>query len=156
MTIPAHPGRDFFVNMPVSDLQRSKAFFAALGFTFNPLFEDESAACMLVGAQAFVMLLAREKFEHFSHLPVGDASTHALSLYCFGVPTRDEVDSVVETALAAGAREADGAQDYGFMRSRSFFDLDGHGWQVMWMDPVAAEQGPEAAAAGAGAQGAPA
>ena len=147
MTTPAHAGRMLFVSLPVADIERSKAFFAELGFDFNPAFSDETSACMLVGEDAFVMLGTREKFAELSKLPVGDPTTHALALYCFSVSSRDEVDSVSAAALAAGATEADGAEDYGFMYSRSFFDLDGHGWQVMWMDPVAAEQGPEAVAA---------
>ncbi|MEU1616630.1 VOC family protein [Streptomyces sp. NPDC005722] len=147
MTYPAHPGRMLFVNLPVADLERSKAFFAGLGFAFNPVFADESSACMLVGEHAFVMLLGREKFAEFSKLPMADPRTHALALYCFSVSSRDEVDRVGGAALAAGGTEADGAEDHGFMYARSFFDLDGHGWQVMWMDPAAAEQGPEAFAA---------
>jgi predicted lactoylglutathione lyase len=135
-----------FVNMPVADVERSKAFFAKLGFSFNPDFTDETSACMLVGEQAFVMLLSREKFAEFSKLPVGDPTAHALALFCFSVSSRDEVDTVTAAAIAAGGTEADDAEDFGFMYSRSFFDLDGHGWQVMWMDP-AAQQGPEAATA---------
>ena len=137
MTTPAHPGRTLFVNLPVTNLERSKAFFAQLGFSFNPAFTDETAACMLVGEHAFIMLLTREKFAEFSKLPVGDPATHALALFSFSVASREEVDSVGAAALAAGAVEADGAEDHGFMYSRSFFDLDGHGWQVMWMDPSA-------------------
>ena len=140
MTSPAHPGRMLFVNMPVADLARSKAFFAELGFTYNPTMTDENAACMLVGEHAFVMLLSREKFAEFSKLPIADPTTHALALYCFSAASRDEVDAVGAAALAAGGTEVDDAEDFGFMYSRSFFDLDGHGWQVMWMDPVAAEQ----------------
>ena len=155
MTDPAHPGRMLFVNMPVANLERSKAFFAELGFSFNPIFGDETSACMLVGEHAFVMLLSREKFAKHSKLPIADPATHALALYCFSVPSRDEVDSVSAAALAAGATEADKAEDFGFMYSRSFFDLDGHGWQVMWMDPAAAEQAPQAFAA-AGQDDAPA
>jgi uncharacterized protein len=147
MTTPAHPGRMLFVSIPVADLDRSKAFFAKLGFGFNPMFTDETSTCMLVGEQAFVMLLAREKFAEFSKLPIADPTTHALALYCFSVASRDEVDAVTAAALTAGGTEVDDAEDHGFMYSRSFFDLDGHGWQVMWMDPAAAEQGPEAAAA---------
>jgi predicted lactoylglutathione lyase len=147
MTNPAHAGRMLFVNMPVADLERSKAFFAKLGFSYNPNFTDENAACMLVGEQAFVMLLSHETFAQFSHLPMADPTTHALALYCFSVSSREEVDAVSAAALAAGATEADGAEDHGFMYSRSFFDLDGHGWQVMWMDPAAVQQGPEAFAA---------
>jgi predicted lactoylglutathione lyase len=97
---------------------------------------------MLVGEDVFVMLLSREKLAEFSQLPIADPTTHALALYCFSVSSRDEVDAVSAAALAAGASEAGYAEDYGFMYSRSFFDLDGHGWQVMWMDPAAAEQVP--------------
>ncbi len=143
----AHPGRMLFVSIPVADLERSKEFFARLGFSYNPGFTDETAACMLVGEQAFVMLLSREKFAEFSHLPIADPTTHALALYCFSASSREEVDAVSAAALAAGGTEADDAEDHGFMYSRSFFDLDGHGWQVMWMDPAAADQGPEAFAA---------
>src|SRR5215218_7530417 len=129
MTTPAHPGRMLFVNLPVADLQRSKAFFTTLGFSFNPLFGDDTSACMLVGEQAFIMLLSREKFAEHSRLPMADPSTHALALYCFSVSSRDE------------------AEDFGFMYSRSFFDLDGHGWQIMWMDPAAAAPDAEAVTA---------
>jgi predicted lactoylglutathione lyase len=156
MTDPAHPGRMLFVNIPVADLGRSKAFFAKLGFSFDPMLTDASAACMLVGEHAFVMLLSREKFAEFAKLPIADPTTHTLALYCFSVSSRDEVDSVSAAALAAGGREADDAEDYGFMYSRSFYDLDGHGWQVMWMDPAAAEQSPEAFAASAQDADAPA
>ena len=147
MTTPAHAGRTLFVNMPVANVERSMAFFAQLGFSFNPAFSDDKAACMLVGEHAFVMLLSRERFAEVSKLPIADPTTHTLALYCFSVSSRDEVDTVSAAALAAGGSEADDAEDFGFMYSRSFFDLDGHGWQVMWMDPAAAEQGPEAFAA---------
>ena len=144
MPNPAHPGRTLFVSIPVADLERTKAFFAKLGFSYNPKFTDETAACMLVGEHAFVMLLSREKFAEFSKLPSADPTTHALALYSFSASSRDEVDTVAAAALAAGGTEADDAEDLGFMYSRSFYDLDGHGWQVMWMDPAAAQQGPEA------------
>jgi predicted lactoylglutathione lyase len=150
MTTPAHPGRMLFVSIPVADVARSKAFFAHLGFSFDPAFSDGTTACMLVGEQAFVMLGSREKFAELSKLPIGDATTHALALYCFSVSSRDEVDAVSAAALAAGGTEADGPEDLGFMYSRSFFDLDGHGWQVMWIDPAAAAPAPEAVAASAG------
>ena len=156
MTDPAHPGRTLFVSIPVADVERSKAFFAQLGFSYDPRFTDATAACMPVGEHAVVMLLSREKFADFSKLPIADPTTHALALYSFSVSSRDEVDAVSAAALAAGATEADDAEDYGFMYSRSFFDLDGHGWQVMWMDPAAAEQGPEAFAASAQDADAPA
>src|SRR4051812_6737382 len=147
MTTPAHPGRMLFVNLPVADIERTKAFFAKLGFTFNPMFSDDTAACMLVGEHAFVMLLTREKFAEFAKLPLADPTTHTLALYAFSVASRGEVDAVSAAALEAGGTEVDDAEDHGFMYSRSFYDLDGHGWQVMWMDPAAVTQGPEAVAA---------
>jgi len=136
-----------FVTVPVTNVERSKAFFAALGFSFNPMLSDQTGVCMPIGEQASVMLAQREKFAELSKLPIADPTTHALALYCFSVSSRDEVDAVSAAALAAGGREADGAEDFGYMYTRSFFDLDGHGWQVMWMDPAALEQGPEEFAA---------
>src|SRR3954462_16045225 len=102
MTTPAHPGRMLFVNIPVADVERSKAFFAELGFSYNPAFTDETAACMPVGEQAFVMLLSREKFAEFSQLPVADPAPHSMALSCFRVSSRAEVDTVRAAALAAG------------------------------------------------------
>jgi predicted lactoylglutathione lyase len=133
-----------FVSLPVADLERSKAFFASLGFSFNPAFSSDAGACIQVSEQAAVMLLNHETFAQFSHRPMADPTTHALALYCFSVSTRDEVDTVAEAALAAGGIEADGPEAHEDMYSRSFFDLDGHGWQVMWMDPAALQEGPEA------------
>src|SRR3954447_15747489 len=110
MTTPAHPGRMLFVSIPVADLERSKAFFAKLGFSYNPAFTDETAACMLVGEQAFVMLLSREKFAEFSKLPIADPTTHALALYSFSVSSRDEVDAVSAAALEAGGPGGGGSR----------------------------------------------
>jgi predicted lactoylglutathione lyase len=95
------------------------------------------------------MLSSRESFAQYSHLPAADPATHALALYTFTVASREEVDAVSATALAEGATEADGAEDFGFMYTRSFFDLDGHGWQVMWIAPAqpATEEPAEAATA---------
>jgi uncharacterized protein len=148
MTTPAHAGRMLVVNIPVADIERSKAFFARLGFGYDPMFtDDKTAAGMLVGEQAVVMLLSHERFAEFAKLPIADPTTHTLALFCFSVSSRDEVDTVAAAALAAGGSEADDAEDHGFMYSRSFFDLDGHPWQVMWMNPAAAQQGPEKFAA---------
>src|SRR3954465_13590747 len=96
-----------FVNLPVADVERSKAFFAALGFSYNPILTDETAACILVGEHAFVMLLSREKFAEFAKLPIADPTTHTLALYCFSGSSRDEGDTVSAAALAAGG---DGAR----------------------------------------------
>jgi uncharacterized protein len=144
---PAPPSRVLFVSLPVQDPQRSKAFFERLGFSFNPAFTDESTACMSVGEQAFVMLGSHEKVAELSKLPLADPTTHATALFCFTVASRDEVDAVADAAVAAGGQDHEDAEDHGFMYSRSFFDLDGHGWQVMWMDTAAAEVDQHAQAA---------
>jgi len=133
-----------FVTLPVRDPQRSKAFFERLGFSFRPELSDQTAVCMVIGEHAFVMLGTREKFAELSKLPTADPTTHALALFCFSVASRDEVDAVADAAVAAGGQDHDDAEDHGFMYSRSFFDLDGHGWQVMWMDSAAAEVGEQA------------
>ena len=146
MATPAHPGRMLFVNLPVVDVERSKAFFTNVGFSFNPLMTDDTAACMLVGEHAFVMLLSREKCAEHSKLPIADPTTQTLALYCFSASSRDEVDTVTAAALAAGGTEADDAEDHGFMYTRSFFDLDGHPWQILWMNPEAQQGTGEPAA----------
>jgi len=149
MHAPAHPSRSLIVNIPVADVERSKAFFLKLGFGLDPRAGDEGNNALIVfGDEASVMLSSRESFAKYSHLPAGDPATHALALYTFTVASREEVDSVSATALAEGATEADGAEDFGFMYTRSFFDLDGHGWQIMWIDPAqpASEEPAEAAA----------
>jgi predicted lactoylglutathione lyase len=144
---PAYPNRVLFVSLPVRDPQRSKAFFERLGFGFNPSMSDENTACMVIGEQAFVMLGARETVAELSKLPIADPTTHALALFSFTVTSRHEVDAVADAAVAAGGEDHDDAEDHGFMYSRSFFDLDGHGWQVMWFDPDASELGGRAQAA---------
>ena len=108
---------------------------------------DETTACMVIGHQAFVMLGTHEKLAELSKLPIADPATHALALFSFSVPSRHEVDAVVDAAVAAGGTDHNDAEDHGFMYSRSFFDLDGHVWQVMWFDPAALEVGQQAQAA---------
>ena len=127
--------RKLFVNIPVADLQRSINFFEALGFTFNTQFTDPTATAMLVGEDAYFMLLTHEKFATFSVRPMGDARTHALALFSFAVASRDEVDDLVRRAVAAGGARAHEPEDHGFMYSCGFLDLDGHSWGVFWMDP---------------------
>ena len=126
-----------FVNIPVGDLQRSIEFFEALGFTFNPQFTDATATCMLVGEDAYFMLLTREKFTDFSKRPMGDSRRETNALFAISVDSRQEVDAMVEKAVAAGGSHAVDPQDHGFMYGSSFYDLDGHHWEVFWMDPSA-------------------
>jgi predicted lactoylglutathione lyase len=135
-TKPTTP-RKLFVNIPVRDLQRSIEFFEALGFTFNTQFTDATATCMLVGEDAYFMLLTTERFKDFSKRPVGDARKETSALFAISVNSRDEVDALVQKAVAAGGSHAADPQDHGFMYAWSFYDLDGHHWEVFWMDPKA-------------------
>lgn len=134
-TRPVSPHK-LFVNIPVADLQRAIEFFETLGFTFNTRFTDATAACMLVGEDAYVMLLVRDRFAGFARRPVGDPSRETSALYAISVASRGEVDQMVTRAIAAGGAHATEPQDHGFMYQRSFYDLDGHHWEVFWMDPT--------------------
>lgn len=134
--------RLLFLNLPVADLAASRAFFDRLGFEFDSRFCDEGAACMVVSEQAYVMLLQRDRFAEFVVRPVADATEATALTVAVSAEDRAAVDAFADSALAAGATPAKDPQDYGFMYGRSFHDLDGHLWEVMWMDPVAAEQGP--------------
>jgi predicted lactoylglutathione lyase len=140
-------GRQMFLNLAVRDLPRAKAFFASLGFAFNPKFTDDNAACMIVGESSYVMLLAEPFFKTFTTRELCDTTRQTEALIAVSCASRQEVDDLVKTAIGGGARDAMPAQDHGFMYARSFYDLDGHHWEVVWMDPVAAEQGPEEYAA---------
>jgi len=126
--------RLLFLNLPVADLAASCAFFAALGFSFDERFCDEGAACMLVSEQAYVMLLRRDRFAEFVTRPVADAAAETALTACISAASRAEVDALAATAAAAGATPAKDPQDFGFMYQRSFHDLDGHLWEVAWMD----------------------
>ena len=137
-TKPAHP-RKLFVNIPVGDLQRAITFFEALGFSFNPHFTDATATCMLVGEDAYFMLLTRERFADFSKAPLPDLRQTTGALFAISVTSREEVDELVKKAVAAGGSFAVDPQDHGFMYGWSFYDLDGHHWEVFWMDPGAVQ-----------------
>lgn len=128
--------RKLFVNLSVRDLPKAKAFFGALGFAFNPQFSDDNAACMIVSDEAFVMLLTEPYFKGFTKKEICDTSTRSEGLFCLSCTSREEVDTLVKTALANGGSAAMDAQDHGFMYGWSFYDLDGHHWEVMWMDPA--------------------
>ena len=123
-----------FVNIPVRDLQRSIEFFEALDFTFNRQFTDATSTCMLVGEEAYFMLVTREKFKDFAKRPFGDARKETTALFSISVNSRAGVDATVKKALAAGGTQVGNAQDLGFMCSAGFYDLDGHHWDVFWMD----------------------
>ena len=126
--------RMIFVNLPVKDLGRSMDFFKKLGFTFNPQFTDETAACLVISDVIFAMLLTEAKMKEFTKKPIVDAAKATEVLVALSADSRDEVNKLVDGALKAGATEARAAMDYGFMFGRSFNDLDGHIWEIVWMD----------------------
>src|SRR3954471_19211458 len=137
--------RMIFVNLPVTDLQRSRAFLEALGATNEPKFTDETAACMQLSDTIFVMLLTHDKFRQFTPRPIADAEAGSEVLLCLSADSRESVDSTVEQAVAAGGTaDPSPKQDYGVMYGRSVADPDGHIWEIMWMDPAAAAQGASA------------
>jgi uncharacterized protein len=131
----ATPTRKIFVNLPVRDLQRSMAFWSQLGFEFNRQFTDEKAACMVLSEEAYVMLLTETFFKTFTDRKICDTSTQTEGLFALSCASRAEVDEIVGKAIAAGGSHAKAAQDHGFMYGWSFYDLDGHHWEVLWMDP---------------------
>jgi predicted lactoylglutathione lyase len=124
-----------FVNLAVKNLHKSIEFFKALGFAFNPQFTDETAACMVISDNSYAMLLTEAKFKEFTQKEIADATKTTEVLTCLAVDSKDEVKRIVDTALEAGATEAREPMDYGFMFGRSFNDLDGHIWEIIWMDP---------------------
>lgn len=132
-----------FVNLPTSDLDRAKAFYTALGAEINPLFTDENAACIVWDENVYFMLLTKEYFATFTDKPVIDTATSAQVLVALSRASREEVDTTVSAGLDAGGSEPRDAQDYGFMYSRDLEDPDGNILEFMYMDPQAAEVGPE-------------
>ena len=142
-----------FVNMPTTDLERSKAFYTSLGFTINPLFTDENAACVVLDENIYFMVLTREYLGTFTDKQIIDPKTQAQVSIALSRDSREDVDDVLAKGLAAGGSEPRPAQDYGFMYSRDLDDPDGNNLSFLFMEPAAAEKGPEAylAEQGAGA-----
>lgn len=132
--------RLIFVNLPVRDLVRSKAFYGALGFTFNPQFTDDKAACLVISDTIFAMLLTEPFFRTFTKNQVCDTSTHSEALLALSCGSREEVKEMVQKALDSGGSAAMPPQDHGFMFGWSFYDPDGHHWEPMWMDPAAVQK----------------
>ncbi|MDO9417207.1 VOC family protein [Pararhizobium sp.] len=128
--------RMIFVNLPVRNVEASKAFFAALdlGFSFNPDFSDEQSACMVITDTIFVMLLEHEKFQGFINTRISDAHTETEVLTCLSATSRAEVDATLANALAAGGKPWKPIMEFGPMYGCSFQDLDGHVWEMMYMD----------------------
>jgi predicted lactoylglutathione lyase len=130
-----------FVNLPVKDLKKSLEFFTRLDFTFNPQFTDETAACMMVSEDIFVMLLTEDKFKTFTPKAICDATKSTEVLVCLSAESRDKVNDMVHKAIAAGGTTYNEPQDHGFMYGHGFQDLDGHIWELIYMEPSAVHQG---------------
>ena len=131
--------RMIFVNLPVRDLDRAKTFFGKLGFSFNPRFTDDKAACMVVSDLGYVMLIHEAFYRTFTNRDLCDTSRQNEGLVALSCGSRGEVDGLVRTALEAGGSQAMPPADHGFMYERSFYDPDGHHWAVLWMDPEVAQ-----------------
>lgn len=130
--------RQIFVNLPIKDMARSQAFFKSLGLTFNPQFTNEQGACLEIGENFYAMLLVEPFFQGFTKLPISDAKKATEVLIALSVGSRAEAEEVVRKAVAAGATTPNAPTDHGFMFQHGFADLDGHQWEVFWMDESAA------------------
>ncbi len=123
-----------FVNLPVKDLEKSKEFFTKIGFTINPQFTDETAACVVITEDIYAMILTHAKFKEFTPREIADATKTSEVLTCLSFESKEKVNEIVDKALQAGGTETRDPTDYGFMFGRSFNDPDGHIWEVIWMD----------------------
>jgi predicted lactoylglutathione lyase len=123
-----------FINLPVADLQKAMSFYTAIGFTNNPQFTDETAACMVLTEEIYVMLLTHSKFNEFTKKEIGNTFKTASVINSLSLDSTQEVNAIIDKAVRAGGKESAEAKDYGFMQQRSFEDLDGHLWEVLYMD----------------------
>ncbi|MEU2763492.1 MULTISPECIES: VOC family protein [unclassified Streptomyces] len=128
-----------FVNLPVKNLETTVGFFGKLGYTTNPAFTDDKTACLVISDTIFAMLMTEERFKEFTKKDVVDASTATEVILALSADSREKVDELADAALASGGSPAGETQDLGFMYGRSFQDPDHHIWEVVWMDPAAAE-----------------
>ncbi|MFD5815097.1 VOC family protein [Streptomyces sp. NPDC059618] len=126
-----------FVNLPVSDVAASRKFFTELGYSINPQFSTDDCACVVISDTIIAMLLGRQRYADFTKKEIADATKTSEVLLCLSAESRAKVDELVDAAIAAGGSGTGEAQDQGFMYGRAFDDLDGHTWEVMWMDPAA-------------------
>jgi uncharacterized protein len=126
--------KQIFINLAVKDLAKSMDFYAALGFSNNPQFSDDTAKCMVWSESIFVMLLNHEKFTSFTNKPIADTKNNIAGLFSLSVDSVDEVNSMMATGLNAGGIEPNEMRDYGFMQQRTIEDPDGHTWEIFFMD----------------------
>ncbi len=138
--VSTNPPQMIFVNMPVKDLPRSMQFFKSLGYEFNAQFTNDQAACMVISETIYVMLLTESFFQSFTAKALCDTATTTEMLVCLSSTSRTAVDELVGKAVVAGAKCPKAPMDFGFMYQRAFEDLDGHIWEVIWMDPAHVQQ----------------
>lgn len=130
-----------FLNLPVRDLNRTIEFFTKLGFTFDPRFTDENATCMIVGKDIFVMLLVETFFKTFTKKEICDTARYTEAIIALTAESREKVDQMISKVIEAGGRESREPQDYGWMYGRGFQDIDGHLWEIFYMDETAMKKG---------------
>ncbi|MER7687759.1 VOC family protein [Streptomyces sp. NPDC097610] len=128
-----------FVNLAVNDIDTSKKFFTELGYTINPQFTTDDCACVVISDTIIAMLLSKQRYADFTKKEIADPTKTSEVLLCLSAESREKVDELCDKALAAGGSGTREAQDHGFMYGRTFDDLDGHTWEVMWMDPAAVQ-----------------
>lgn len=126
--------KQIFINLAVKDLQKSMDFYTALGFTNNPQFSDDTGKCMVWSENIFVMILTHEKFSSFATKPLTDTKSNLAGLFSLSVDSVDEVNNIMTKGLNAGGIEPNEFKDYGFMQQRTIEDLDGHTWEIFYMD----------------------
>lgn len=126
--------KQIFINVAVKDLQKSMDFYSALGFSNNPQFSDDSGKCMVWSENIFVMIMTHEKFKNFATKPIADTKSHLAGLFSLSVDSFDEVNNIMTNGLKAGGIEPSEMKDYGFMQQRTIEDLDGHTWEIFYMD----------------------
>ncbi|MFE1311605.1 VOC family protein [Streptomyces sp. NPDC058755] len=128
-----------FVNLATADVEASKKFFTALGYTINPQFSSDDCTCVVISDTIVAMLLSKQHYATFTKKEIVDSTTSSEVLVCLSAESREKVDELVDKAIAAGGKPSGETQDHGFMYGRAFDDLDGHTWEVMWMDPAAVQ-----------------
>ncbi len=138
MTAPAYQ-QMIFLNLPVNDLDASKKFFTELGYSINEQFSDDTTASVVISETIVAMVHTHEKYAQFTKKQIADATKTSEVLIALSAESREKVDELVDKALAAGGSVSGETQDHGFMYGRAFDDLDGHTWEVVWMDPSAVE-----------------
>ena len=126
--------KQIFINLAVKDVEKSKDFYAALGFVNNPQFSDDNGKCMVWSDNIFVMLLSHEKFASFATKPIADTKSALAGLFSLSLESIDEVNKIMESGLKAGGTEPNEMRDYGFMQQRTIEDFDGHTWEIFFMD----------------------